>query len=883
MTKHLFSRIAAAVLVASSLFIQAAEAAPPRPVPLRIDASKGVDRRVDYAAMTALGPWDDRNYRVTRKDLSFLAPNEKEQRDPIPVFFRVLMRKANPGLRRSGEGQYPRSALQIFLQKYGGYRIDGKLYQRATIRDGRYVVLQGNAEAEDDWELRALAGDVRVTTPNGGAESAIKFHPLDANKVVAGSNGPGSGQVMHYSLNGGSSWTQAAALPLGSTCCDPSEDWSADGTKAYAATLGACGASACNVWVYRSGDGGQTWTDLQNVTPGDPRREITSGGVSDKEYLHADKFATSAFRDNVYITWHDNNILKFSRSTDFGNTWSAALTISGAGEDGIGSDITTDKSGNVFYFWPAIDAKKILVKKSTNGGASFGASVQVATNQDGYDFNIPAMETRRAFQYVSADADLTGGPFANRIYAAWTDTTAPESPTAANNHGRIQVAFSSDGGATWSVRTPHETADANTVDRFHPWLGVGSDGTVHVMYYDTRQNAARTNVDIYYSKSTDGGNSWSAPARVTSATSPHIEDSFQWGDYNGLDALGSQAIGIFTDNRNESSGSADSIDVYAAAAPAGGCTPPAVPTGLTATAAGQTQINLAWSAVAGATSYNVLRGTASGGPYSLAGTSASPSFGDAGLTCNTAYFYVVQSVAACASANSAQATATTSACSGGGSQVLTSSATPGLAIPDNNTTGVTSTINVATAMTLTSVSVNVGITHTFQGDLEVALIGPDGTTVLLHNRTGGSADNINTTYNVTTRSAQALTAFNGKSSSGAWKLRVRDLAGADVGTFNSWKLTLNGYSTLTVGTAIPDNNTTGITSTINVAATGTIVSLRVRVDITHTFQGDLEVALIGPDNTTVLLHNLTGAGTDNINTTYNITTRSAQALSAFTG
>src|SRR6185295_12256730 len=377
--------------------------------------------------------------------------------------------------------------------------------------------------------------------------------------------------------------------------------------------------------------------------------------------------------------------------------------------------------------------------------------------------------------------------------------------------------------------------------------------------------------------------SWSAPARVTSATSPHIEDSFQWGDYNGLDALGSQAIGIFTDNRNESSGSADSIDVYAAAAPAGGCTPPAVPTGLTTTAAGQTQINLAWSAVAGATSYNVLRGTASGGPYSLAGTSASPSFGDAGLTCNTAYFYVVQSVAACASANSAQATATTSACSGGGSQVLTSSATPGLAIPDNNTTGVTSTINVATAMTLTSVSVNVGITHTFQGDLEVALIGPDGTTVLLHNRTGGSADNINTTYNVTTRSAQALTAFNGKSSSGAWKLRVRDLAGADVGTFNSWKLTLNGYSTLTAGTAIPDNNTTGITSTINVAATGTIVSLRVRVDITHTFQGDLEVALIGPDNTTVLLHNLTGGTTDNVQTVYADLTAPAQALTAFTG
>ena len=186
-------------------------------------------------------------------------------------------------------------------------------------------------------------------------------------------------------------------------------------------------------------------------------------------------------------------------------------------------------------------------------------------------------------------------------------------------------------------------------------------------------------------------------------------------------------------------------------------------------------------------------------------------------------------------------------------------------------------------MTITSVSVNVGITHTYQGDLEVALIGPDNTTVLLHNRTGAGTDNINTTYNITTRSAQALTAFNGKNTSGAWKLRVRDLAAADTGTLNSWKVTFNGYSTLTANTAIPDNNATGITSTINVAATGTIVSLRVRVDITHTYQGDLEVALIGPDNTTVLLHNRTGGTTDNIKTVYADLTAPAQALSAFTG
>jgi subtilisin-like proprotein convertase family protein len=220
---------------------------------------------------------------------------------------------------------------------------------------------------------------------------------------------------------------------------------------------------------------------------------------------------------------------------------------------------------------------------------------------------------------------------------------------------------------------------------------------------------------------------------------------------------------------------------------------------------------------------------------------------------------------------------------GGGNQVQTFSASPGLAIPDNNTTGITSTINVAGSMTITSVSVFTNITHTYQGDLEVSLIGPDNTTVILHNRTGAGTDNIITTYNITTRSNQALTAFNGKNTSGAWKLKVRDLAAVDVGTLNSWKVTFNGYYTASPALAIPDNNTTGVTSTINVAATGTVADLRVRVNITHTYQGDLEVSLIGPDNTTVILHNRTGAGTDNIVTVYPDLTAPAQSLAAFNG
>lgn len=93
------------------------------------------------------------------------------------------------------------------------------------------------------------------------------------------------------------------------------------------------------------------------------------------------------------------------------------------------------------------------------------------------------------------------------------------------------------------------------------------------------------------------------------------------------------------------------------------CTPPAAPTGLTATAASATQINLSWSAVAGAT-YRVYRSTTSGGPYSLVGSPSTTTYSDSGLTCNTTYFYVVRAYTSCESGNSTQAQATTSACTG---------------------------------------------------------------------------------------------------------------------------------------------------------------------------------------------------------------------------
>src|SRR5262249_13199439 len=155
--------------------------------------------------------------------------------------------------------------------------------------------------------------------------------------------------------------------------------------------------------------------------------------------------------------------------------------------------------------------------------------------------------------------------------------------------------------------------------------------------------------------------------------------------------------------------------------------------------------------------------------------------------------------------------------------IIKKTSSPALSIPDNNQTGARDKIDVTDSATVASIKVSVDITHTFIGDLRVTLHSPGGTTVELHNRNGGSADNLKKTFDLTT--TPGLSALNGQSVQGAWTLLVQDLAAADVGQLNSWGLEIAANGGLialedAAGVSIPDNNQTGIERTLDAAAGG---------------------------------------------------------------
>lgn len=209
---------------------------------------------------------------------------------------------------------------------------------------------------------------------------------------------------------------------------------------------------------------------------------------------------------------------------------------------------------------------------------------------------------------------------------------------------------------------------------------------------------------------------------------------------------------------------------------------------------------------------------------------------------------------------------------GGQDAVIEQSAQPNAAIPDNDPTGVSSGIDITDDFTPTRVRVSVDITHTYRGDLQVVLE-KDGATYVLHDKQGGSADDLKATFEVPGFQGTARGRFN---------LIVRDLARADTGTLRSWTLELTrsseggqngGGQTVTrelevrPNLAIPDNSPTGVAVRLEATENLTIQDLKVEVAIAHPYIGDLRLEL-EKDGVKHLLHDRQGGSADDIRRTF---------------
>lgn len=202
------------------------------------------------------------------------------------------------------------------------------------------------------------------------------------------------------------------------------------------------------------------------------------------------------------------------------------------------------------------------------------------------------------------------------------------------------------------------------------------------------------------------------------------------------------------------------------------------------------------------------------------------------------------------------------------SEVIRAETSPALAIPDNKPKGVSSTLTIDQSALIGSIKVAVEIQHSYIGDLKVELAAPSGAVVLLHNRSGASTDNLIKSYDGL--NTAALAALGGTEARGTWRLTVSDNARRDSGTLRRWSVEILPAASAAVVKesapfiSIPDNDPAGVEDAIEVGESGRVKEIKVWLDITHTYIGDLRVQLLAPSGKGVMLHDRSGAGQDNI-------------------
>ncbi|MGA7615599.1 MAG: fibronectin type III domain-containing protein, partial [Thermoanaerobaculia bacterium] len=604
---------------------------------------------------------------------SKLFPQELNDGRNIPYWLRTYWRE-----------QHPETRCRIVRLQGGGFdRTYGGCYPLVLHEVYEWMQSHQNfdnsrGQGSDELESMTFAAGTNVRLSGAQSsprsESDIRVNYWNPNLIIGASNNISSSgqQAQWFSTDGGQTWNQNY-LPLQSSLgdafmSDPTVDWTSDGT-AWSTTIGInSGGSVLHMRAYKSTDNGASWN-----------YDATFSGSqtsTDKQMIWTDHSNSSPYKDNIYAIYHNGAPAYISRHT--GSGWGSPLKVSGSETTGtaIGADIKSNSYGDVVGMWPDTGSKKIYLVKSTNGGSSWSSPATVASTYGSFQIAIPADASRQVL--IASIVGVYRTSSTNNVYVVWNDLSGDSGCTSGGGPGtnasstcktRVFFQRSTDGGNTWSAKVKINN-QSGLNDQFFPWMVVDeTTGKIGVTYYDTVGDSSRTSANIYYQSSNDGGQTWTTPLKVTTAstneTTSGADSGNQYGDYATVSGINGQFWPSWTDRRSggkEEIWSAKVIDDSGSS-----CTPPAAPTGVSASSSSQSGATVSWTASSGATSYIILRSNASGGPYSQAGTSTSTSFTDTGLSCNTTYYYVVQaSNGTCASGNSAQAQATTSTCSSGG-------------------------------------------------------------------------------------------------------------------------------------------------------------------------------------------------------------------------
>ena len=313
-----------------------------------------------------------------------------------------------------------------------------------------------------------------------------------------------------------------------------------------------------SIALSKSSDGGYSWpqiisTDRSKVTISDQQidpsgrlRGTVSVGFLDKPWLYIGPNKQNPAKESIYVsyvhfeTFYDilytgelplllgremATTVRVVRSDDEGLTWSDPVAASptvrrvfgsvdgGSDAPGMfGSDRVlqggrpvVDGTGNLYVAW--LDSTddgsmegigEYHVSKSEDGGATFSDVGIAATFNE-----IPFQPRNAFFRYWGSSFPRLEAGKNGELYLVYTARPSEK----LDDDGDVFFIRSLDRGETWSSPIALNDDEGSNL-QFFPEMTVGPDGTIHVMWGDMRDDPTHLRYHIYYTKSTDSGETW---------------------------------------------------------------------------------------------------------------------------------------------------------------------------------------------------------------------------------------------------------------------------------------------------------------------------------------------------------------------------------------
>jgi hypothetical protein len=391
------------------------------------------------------------------------------------------------------------------LEKYENppayiYRLESS--PRMISQSGVFISYQVNVDANG----RNILGDA-------ANECSISVDPTNPNKMAIGwrqfsnvvSNFRQAG--WGYTTDAGVTWSFTGVLENNAFRSDPVINSDETGTFFYLSMLG----TLCEN-IYRSTNGGQSWTELQ-------ADGLADGG--DKPWFTIDKTGGPGhgfqYQSSDGVDCDNSNVVEFQRSTDGGVTWQAPIAIPPLNDSPEYGTPDVDTNGNLFIGGEGFSTSTFYCVRSSNAqiGGQTPIFDQVTSVNMGGHLAFGGINPAGLDGMLFLAIDKSGGPTNDNIYMLASVVPSGRSTT------EVMFVRSTDDGTTFSapVKVNDDPVDPN---KWH-WFGtfsVAPNGRLDAVWYDTRNATNNTDSQLFYSYSTDEGATWSPNVAVSNPFNP---------------------------------------------------------------------------------------------------------------------------------------------------------------------------------------------------------------------------------------------------------------------------------------------------------------------------------------------------------------------------